>query len=129
MIVDASAMIAVILKEQGWESFEAALLTSPENLISPVNRMEIFMRLDKLDGDWLVQIFEMLAEAVNLKTEPVDLAQLANAQDAFRRFGKGRHKAALNMGDCFAYALAKSKGQPLLFKGDDFTHTDLEFAL
>ena len=129
MIVDASALVAVILKEHGWEEYEAALLESPDNMISPINRMEVFMRLDSLDGEWLVQKFESFSEAIRLKTESLDTEQLVIAQSAFRQYGKGRHKAALNMGDCFAYALAKAKGQTILFKGNDFIHTDLEPAL
>ena len=129
MIVDASALVAVILKEHGWQAYEAALLDSPDNMISPINRMEVFMRLDSLDGEWLVQKFESFSEAIRLKTESLDTEQLVIAQSAFRQYGKGHHKAALNMGDCFAYALAKAKGQTILFKGNDFIHTDLESAL
>ena len=129
MIVDASALVAVILKESDWESLEKALVDSPVNLISPVNRMEVFIRLESIDGEWLVQKFDALAAKIRLTTVSLDGDQLDLAQDAFRRFGKGRHKAALNMGDCFAYALAKSKGEALLFKGNDFIHTDLESAL
>ena len=129
MIVDASALVAIVLKEPVWQTLEKALLDSPENLISPVNRMEVFIRLEFIDGEWLVRKFEALAAGIGLKTVPLDDEQLALAQSAFRRFGKGRHKAALNMGDCFAYALAKAKGQPILFKGNDFIHTDLESAV
>lgn len=129
MIVDASVLVAIVLKEAGWEALEKTLVDSSENLISPVNRMEVFMRLESIDGEWLVKKFEALAATLRLTTVSLDEAQLTIAQSAFRRFGKGRHKAALNMGDCFAYALAKSKGHPLLFKGNDFTHTDLESAV
>ena len=129
MIVDTSALIAVVLKEPGCEAFESALVDSSENLISPVNRMEVLMRLDALDGQWLVDKFNALASVFHLQTVPTDDVQLNLAQDAFRSYGKGRHKAALNMGDCFAYALAKSKGAPLLYKGKDFSQTDLESAL
>jgi ribonuclease VapC len=129
MIVDASALIAVVLKEPDWQSYEAALVNSAENVMSPVNRMEVFMRLESIGGEWLVQKFDALAAVLKLKTEPIDDFQLDLAQSAFRRFGKGRHKAALNMGDCFAYALARSKGQAILYKGNDFSQTDLESAL
>ena len=129
MIVDASALIAVVLKEPDWEPYEAALVNSAENVMSPINRMEVFMRLESIGGEWLVQKFDALATVLRLKTEPVDDLQLDLAQSAFRRFGKGRHKAALNMGDCFAYALAKARNEPLLFKGGDFSQTDLEAAL
>ncbi|MGB8817472.1 MAG: type II toxin-antitoxin system VapC family toxin [Rhizobiaceae bacterium] len=129
MIVDSSALVAIILKEAGWEILENTLVGSSENLISPVNRMEVFMRLESIDGEWLVSKFEALSTTLRLTTVLLDEAQLGLAQDAFQRFGKGRHKAALNMGDCFAYALAKAKGQPILFKGSDFSHTDLESAV
>lgn len=129
MIVDASALVAIVLKEPGWEAYETVLVSSSDNLISPINRMEVFMRLDSIDGDWLVQKFNALSAALQLTTVSLDDFQLSLAQDAFRRFGKGRHKAGLNMGDCFAYALAKAKDEPLLFKGNDFTQTDLESAI
>ena len=129
MIVDASALIAVVLKEPEWETYESALVNSAENVMSPVNSMEVFMRLETIGGEWLVQKFDALAAVLRLKTEPIDELQLDLAQTAFRRFGKGRHKAALNMGDCFAYALAKARNEPLLFKGGDFSQTDLEAAL
>ena len=129
MIVDASVLIAIVLKEAGWETLEKTLVDSSENLISPVNRMEVFMRLETIDGEWLIKKFEALSATLRLTTVSLDEVQLDLAQTAFRNFGKGRHKAALNMGDCFAYALAKAKGQTILFKGNDFIHTDLESAI
>ncbi len=129
MIVDASVLIAIVLKEAGWEILEKTLVDSPENLISPVNRMEVFMRLETIDGEWLIKKFEALSATLRLTTVSLDEVQLDLAQTAFRNFGKGRHKAGLNMGDCFAYALAKAKGQTILFKGNDFIHTDLESAI
>jgi ribonuclease VapC len=70
-----------------------------------------------------------LLQTTGISIEPVTTEQLAAARRAFRNFGKGRHPAALNVGDCFSYALSKSTGEPLLFKGDDFARTDVESAL
>ncbi len=121
MIVDASALLAVFLGEPDAEAFESAIAGA----MSPINCMEAGIPYG-VNGT--AQLDAMIA-SFRISLEPVDVAQLALAQSAFRRFGKGRHKAALNMGDCFAYALAKAKGQPILFKGNDFIHTDLESAV
>jgi ribonuclease VapC len=129
MIVDASALLAIFLKEPEGSVFETMLCSSEGASISPVNCLEVSMRLDGIWGDAAVGKLDALLDAFEISVDPVDRVQFSLAQDAFRRFGKGRHKAALNLGDCFAYALAKSKGMPLLFKGNDFAQTDLESAI
>lgn len=129
MIVDASALLAVFLGEPDAEAFESAIAGAEAAAMSPINCMEVFMRLDSVWGEAGTAQLDAMIASFRISLEPVDVAQLALAQSAFRRFGKGRHKAALNMGDCFAYALAKAKGQPILFKGNDFIHTDLESAV
>ncbi len=129
MIVDASALLAIFLGEPDAPTFRTAITDAAAVSISPVNCLEVSMQLDGIWGDAAIGRLDAMIEAFQISVEPVDLLQSSLAQDAFRRFGKGRHKASLNMGDCFAYALAKAKGRPILFKGNDFTHTDLESAL
>ncbi|MGL4490068.1 MAG: type II toxin-antitoxin system VapC family toxin [Rhizobiaceae bacterium] len=129
MIVDASALLAIFLNEPEGSIFETTLKDSEVAYISPVNCLEVSMRLDWIWGDAAAGKLDALLDAFKISVDPIDRIQSSLAQDAFRRFGKGRHKAALNMGDCFAYALAKAKGMPLLFKGNDFAQTDLESAI
>jgi ribonuclease VapC len=129
MIVDASALLAILLSEPDGPAYRSAISGAETASISPVNCLEVTMRLERIWPDGATGKLDAMIDAFAMSVEAIDRPQLAIAQDAFRRFGKGRHKAALNMGDCFAYALAKSKGEPLLFKGRDFSHTDLESAL
>jgi ribonuclease VapC len=129
MIVDASALLAILLNEPDGPEFRTAIADAGEASISPVNCLEVSMRLDRIWGDAAADKLDGLIDAFAISIEPVDRAQLTLAQSAFRRFGKGRHKAGLNMGDCFAYALAKARNEPLLFKGSDFAQTDLESAV
>jgi ribonuclease VapC len=129
MIIDASALLAIFLNEPESVTFETVLNDSETSSISPVNCLEVSMRLDSIWGDVAIGKLDAYLDELDISIVPIDRIQFSLAQSAFRRFGKGRHKAALNMGDCFAYALAKSKGEPLLFKGNDFTQTDLESAI
>ena len=129
MIVDASALLAIFLSEPDGPQFRSTISGAELASISPVNCLEVSMRLDRIWGNAAIGKLDAMIEALQIAVEPIDRLQSSLAQSAFRRFGKGRHKAALNMGDCFAYALAKSKGQPILFKGNDFIHTDLESAV
>ena len=129
MIVDASALLAILLNEPDGPAYRSAISDAGTASISPVNCLEVSMRLDRIWGDSAADKLDALIDAFAMSVEPIDRAQLTFAQSAFRRFGKGRHKAALNMGDCFAYALARAKGQAILYKGNDFGHTDLESVL
>jgi len=131
MFVDASAIVAVLTFEEEKETFEAKLKTADVIVISPLAIYEAALGIARKlscnvqDARAAVSDFVKEAEAEFIV---VDRAMGELALDAFTRFGKGRHPAALNMGDCFAYACAKTHGVPLLFKGDDFVHTDIEAA-
>jgi ribonuclease VapC len=128
MIVDSSAIVAISLQEPEAERMAAAILQSPERHISAVNWLETMMVLESRAGvaasDGALLILSQLA----VGTLPFDQIQMQEAHEAWRRFGKGRHAAGLNMGDCCAYAAAKIEGRPLLFKGGDFEKTDVAKA-
>jgi len=128
VIVDTSALVAILTLEPDGRLYEAALEASPVNRISAATYVEVSLVIDRA-RDALVsrRLDEILAEG-EVIIEPVTASQARIARDAYRDFGKGSgHRAGLNFGDCFAYALARELGEPLLFKGDDFGHTDIPF--
>jgi len=129
VIVDTSALIAIVKLEPDGRLYESALEASPVTRISAATYLEASIVLDRA-RDPLVsrRLDEILAEGEFI-IEPVTASQARIARDAYRDFGKGSgHRAGLNFGDCFAYALARELGEPLLFKGDDFRHTDIPFV-
>lgn len=129
MIIDTSALVAIVNLELDGPLYEAALQASPVNRISAGTYLEASIVLDRA-RDPLVNrgLDEILAEGA-IVIEPVTETQARIARDAYRDFGKGSgHPAGLNFGDCFAYALAREVKEPLLFKGDDFRHTDIPFV-
>jgi ribonuclease VapC len=128
IIIDASALVAIAADEPEREAFEAALDQADIAYVGPVNYLEAGMVLTGR-GYFanMAELNEWLAElAIDLKQD-VELGEGALA--AFLRFGRGNHPASLNLGDCFAYALAKQLNAPLLYKGDDFAKTDITSAL
>jgi ribonuclease VapC len=130
VIVDASALLAIILDEPDGERMEDILVEAalpPE--ISPVNFVEAAIRIDRLGSEEKSRKFEELIRTLQIEITKITPEQAYLAREAYQRFGKGNHPARLNLGDCFAYALAKARGEPLLFKGDDFRKTDVEAAL
>jgi ribonuclease VapC len=130
VIVDASAFLAILLDEPEGRVMEDILLFSPEKpVISPVNFLEAAVRVDRLGSPEKSKKFDDLMRELAIEILEVDREQALLAREAYQRFGKGRHPARFNLGDCFAYALAKTRGEPLLFKGDDFRKTDVEAAL
>jgi len=130
MIVDASAMIAILRDEPEALSYAKVIASASSRRISAVNYVEAAVVIDGSRDPVASRRFDDLVRAAQLVTEPVTEAQVRIAREAYRDFGKGSgHPAGLNLGDCFAYALAKVTGEPILFKGDDFTHTDLTPAL
>jgi ribonuclease VapC len=130
MIVDASALLTVLLDEPEGEAISDLLAQEVGRLsISPFNYLEATVRVDRLKSADKSAKFDQLIELLGLKIEATSADQAKPAREAYRRFGKGNHEAKLNLGDCFAYALAKARGEPLLFKGDDFRLTDVEAAL
>lgn len=130
MIVDTSAVIRILLEEPGWEDLVARIAMERESSISTANLFEVYLVVHgrRLDED--AERIMPLLDAIGLKPVPVTIGHVMLAREAFRQFGRGFHaQAKLNYGDCFSYALAKATGEPLLFVGDDFTHTDLVSAL
>ena len=129
MIVDASAMFAVLLFDRN-ETASCKILHNRKNLsVSVVNFVEAGIKVDKdPDQERPVLLDDMIA-AFGIEIVPVSIEQGKLAREAHKQFGRGSgHPARLNLGDCFAYALAKLRGEPLLFKGDDFGKTDIEAA-
>ncbi|WP_157017577.1 type II toxin-antitoxin system VapC family toxin [Mesorhizobium xinjiangense] len=129
MIVDASALLAILLDEPERKHFRAVIARSSPVEISPVNYLEVCLRIDRGSMPEASEMLEPLMGKLGMGIATVGPEQAQLARGAFKKFGKGNHKARLNLGDCFAYALAKARGEPLLFKGDDFRHTDVEAAL
>jgi ribonuclease VapC len=121
---DTSALIAVVLGEPEAERFLAAL-RSDSVTISSVSFTEALIVTEARQGPDASRDLELLVAGVVDRISPVDEAHARTAAGAWRRFGKGRHPAGLNFGDCFAYATASLANLPLLFKGEDFTQTDL----
>ena len=130
MIVDSSALLAVLSGEPDAEQFAKALTTNDGVAISAGTLLETSIVVDSRRDPVLSARLDELLQVAGVSVEPVTARQATIARQAYRDFGKGGgHPAGLNFGDCFAYALAKDTGQPLLFMGDDFTHTDLRSAL
>lgn len=129
MIVDTSAMIAILRNEPEAAAIGEALERPQVRRMSAVSYVEAAVVVDSNRNPVLSRRFDDLLRDVQISVEPVTLHQAHIAREAYRDFGKGRHRAGLNLGDCFAYALAKEKGETLLFKGDDFCHTDIESAM
>lgn len=125
MVIDSSALAAILFGEPERRQFIEAIEAADSKLISVANWLEISIIIEARTGAEGSRDLEQFIERAGIEIVPVDLEQGRFARDAWLRFGKGRHPAALNYGDCFAYALAKSRSQTLLFKGDDFVHTDI----
>lgn len=128
MVLDSSALIAIMLDEPERPRFVDLIDSDPLRLVSEVNWVEACIVLLARKGDDGVADLGRFASRASIERVPVDAVQGDLALDAFRRFGKGRHPAGLKFGDCFAYALSRSTGEPLLFKGEDFRRTDLSGA-
>jgi len=126
MVIDTSAIAAILFGEQEAPRLEGAIEDNPIRLLSAANLLEASLVVEGRYGEPGGRELDLLIHIAGVEVVSVTQAQVEIARRAFRRYGKGRHPARLNFGDCFAYALAKSSGEPLLFKGDDFTHTDVE---
>ncbi|HWX45009.1 MAG TPA: type II toxin-antitoxin system VapC family toxin [Solirubrobacteraceae bacterium] len=125
MVLDSSAILAVLFDEPERRSFTLAIERDPKRTMSAANLLESALLIEARRGEAAGRELDLLLHRAAVRIVPVDAEQVEIARAAWRRFGKGRHPAALNFGDCFAYALAKSSGEPLLFKGEDFARTDL----
>jgi len=122
--VDSSAVAAVLFGEDGAEDL-VRLLLSDDTVMSAPTRLEIGMVIEARTGAEGVRMLDSLLRTAGIDVVEFSSMQALVALDAFHRFGKGRHRAGLNFGDCISYAIAKSLGVPLLFVGDDFVHTDI----
>jgi ribonuclease VapC len=130
VIVDASALVTVALKEPGFEPYLEMLLRSRANRVSAATFLEAAIVVDRFPNARASVRFDELISDLEISIEPMTAHQATIAREAYRRFGKGSgHPARLNFGDCFAYALAKDLDEPLLFIGQDFIHTDVRRVL
>jgi ribonuclease VapC len=129
VIVDTSALMAVLCGEEEAESFSRAIAEAEVTRLSAASYLEAAMVVERLADAKRKAMFEDVLELFGIEVEAVTLEQARVASEAFRRFGKGRHPAGLNFGDCFTYALAKVMREPVLYKGSDFSQTDLVRAV
>jgi ribonuclease VapC len=128
MVIDRSALLAILFDEAEREVFIALLAAAEDGLISAGTLLEGSIVMQARTGNDGVADLDALLAAAAVRCVAVDQTQAHLAREAFERYGKGRAPAGLNFGDCFAYALAKATDRPLLFKGDDFVHTDVRPA-
>lgn len=130
LVVDTSAVVALLKSEPGWETLASRLHAAASRLLSVVGWVELSLVVAGRHGDAATLAFlDRFLQTAAIERRPVDEPQARLAREAFLRFGKGRHPAGLNFGDCFAYALARTLDAPLLFVGDDFARTDVRPAL
>ena len=129
MILDTSALIAVLFREPEADLYIQQIHDADRCLMSAGNFLELSIVIDRQAGPETDRQRDMFFRRAGISIEPVTVEQAYIARQAFHDFGKGRHPAGLNFGDCFAYALAKVTGEDLLFKGEDFQKTDIHSAL
>ena len=125
MVIETSAIIAVLLNEANAIGIARAIESCSPRLLSAANLLEASIVIESRKGEAGGRELDLLIYRAAIEIVAVDQDQAEIARLAWRRFGKGRHPAGLNYGDCFAYALAKSRRLPLLFQGDDFSQTDI----
>jgi ribonuclease VapC len=126
VILDTSAIVAILRNEPDAERYALVIESARIRRVSAVNYVEAAAVIDRSRDPIASRKFDEFFREAGIVIEPVDASQAQIAREAYRDFGKGSgHPAQLNFGDCFAYALAKVKGEPLLFKGQDFAQTDL----
>ena len=128
MVLDTSAVVAILSNEPERERFVALIGRSVNRRISAANRVEATLVVEGRKRDAGRADLDLFLAEAEVEIVPVTPEQVEIACAAFRRYGKGRHPARLNFGDVFAYALAKTTGEPMLFKGDDFARTDIASA-
>ena len=128
MIIDRSAVLAVLYREPDAARYETAIASAVGCRMSVANVLEASIVLEARGGAAAGHELDTFLKDAAIEPTPVTVEHMEAARRAWRRFGKGNHPAALNSGDCIAYALADVTGEPLLFKGEDFAHTDVEVA-
>ena len=129
MVVDTSALLAVFFGEPDSEGLEARLLAEPQPRISAGSLLEAAIVVEARKGSAGARELDQFLQRLNVVTHAVDAEQIVTARTGFRKYCKGRHAAGWDYGDCFAYCLAVTLDEPLLFKGDDFDRTDVRNAL
>ena len=129
MVIDSSALLAILQDEPERRALVEVIESADRRCLSVVNLVEASIVLETRRGPDAARLLDTLVERAGIEVVGVDLEQGALARRAFARYGKGRHSAGLNFGDCFAYALAQALGDSLLFKGNDFSQTDVASAL
>ena len=128
MVLDSSALLAILFDEPERRAFSEAIERDPKRLMSAANLLESSLLVEARRGEPAGRELDLLLHRADVEIVPVNAAQAQIARSGWRRFGKGRHPAGLNFGDCFAYALSRTSGEPLLFKGGDFLQTDLRLV-
>ncbi len=128
MIIDTSALVSILDQEPEAERLARAIATASERMLSAANLVETGIVMQVRRGDEAARDLDLLLAKLKIEIIPVSAKQASLARKTFQRFGRGRHSARLNFGDCFAYALAKDNAAPLLFKGKDFSQTDVAVA-
>ncbi len=126
MVVDTSALLVILLGEAERGRFLRLLSESETRLLSAANALETAIAVEARRGEAAGRELDLFLHRTEIEIVAVDSEQFSIARFAWRRFGKGRHPASLNFGDCFAYALTKTSNEPLLAKGEDFRQTDLQ---
>jgi ribonuclease VapC len=125
MVLDTSALLALLLDEPEAQDFRTALEVDQTRLVSAATLLEAAIVIEARKGEAAGRELDRLIDKAAIDVVAVDADQVEEARRAWRRFGRGRHEAGLNYGDLFAYALSRTSGEALLFKGDDFRRTDV----
>ncbi|MFP4003969.1 MAG: type II toxin-antitoxin system VapC family toxin [Alphaproteobacteria bacterium] len=128
MVIDTSAILALVQEEPEHARFREKIERDGKPLLSAVSLVECSIIIASRFGDTGLDKFDLLLNALGIEIVATDRNQAYAARRAYRKFGKGHHPAALNFGDCFSYALSTATGEPLLYKGNDFSRTDVEAA-
>lgn len=128
MILDTSALLAILLREPEAVQFARTIEQAGTVRLSVASYLEAALFVDRNGDEVRRALLDTFLEEFAIRLEPVTVEQIRHAREAFRAFGKGRHPAGLNYGDCFTYALARALREPVLFKGNDFSQTDLVSA-
>jgi len=129
VILDTSALFAMLYEEAEAPALETALAVAGDCAVSAATLVEAYMVCEGRGGAAGAARLDALLQRIAARVIPFTAEHAALAREGWRQFGKGRHPAALNLGDCFAYALARARHEPLLFKGDDFAQTDVKAAI
>ncbi len=125
MVIDSSALLSILLAEDDAPAMAAAILADNRRLISAMTFLETSVVIEAKKGPAGGREFDLLLHVAAIEVANMTPEQAELAREAYRRYGKGRHRAKLNLGDCCSYALARHSGEPLLFKGEDFSQTDI----